>query len=129
MARQQSGRGSEFLSVRETADLLNVHVATVRRWIASGKLPAYRLGDKSVRISSSDATALLIPFERQEEVDGGTPRRSPPEIPRLTLEEQTRALAAIESARKFRARLRAKYGEGLPSAELLHDARREREYP
>lgn len=51
-------RDAAYLSVREIADLLRIHTKTVRRWIASGDLPATRLG-RDWRIARSDLRALL----------------------------------------------------------------------
>jgi excisionase family DNA binding protein len=43
----------EYMSVKEIASLLKVHIVTVRRWIISGKLPAFLLG-KDYRINKKD---------------------------------------------------------------------------
>lgn len=45
------------LSIEQAAQLYDVHPATVRRWIASGRLPAYRVG-RLVRIKASDLDTL-----------------------------------------------------------------------
>jgi excisionase family DNA binding protein len=43
----------EYLTTKEIASALKVHILTIRRWIASGKLPATFLG-KEFRIKKSD---------------------------------------------------------------------------
>ena len=43
----------EYISAKEIASLLKVHIVTVRRWIISGKLPAFLLG-KDYRIKKDD---------------------------------------------------------------------------
>ena len=48
---------ADFLSVREVAALFRINPKTVRRWIASGTLPATRLG-RDWRIARSDLKAL-----------------------------------------------------------------------
>jgi excisionase family DNA binding protein len=56
----------EYLTVSETARLLNVNPATVRRWINSGKLVCVRLPmgrDNAIRISRDAIEALLHPSE------------------------------------------------------------------
>jgi excisionase family DNA binding protein len=40
----QTNRGPRFLTVKETADLLNYDERTIRRWISSGALEAHRPG-------------------------------------------------------------------------------------
>lgn len=44
----------EHVSVAEAADLLGVHPATIKRWIAKGKLPAERVGNLMWLIRRSD---------------------------------------------------------------------------
>lgn len=48
---------AEYLSVRQVAEVFSVHTKTVRRWIASGDLPATRLG-RDWRIARTDLKAL-----------------------------------------------------------------------
>jgi excisionase family DNA binding protein len=42
-----------FISVRKCASILNVHYDTIRRAIHSGKLKAYRVGQRKLRIKES----------------------------------------------------------------------------
>lgn len=49
--------GAAYLSVREVAATFRVSTKTVRRWIASGALPATRLG-RDWRLARSDLHAL-----------------------------------------------------------------------
>jgi excisionase family DNA binding protein len=48
----------KLLTVADVAALLKVHPLTVRRWIASGRLPAVKLG-KSYRITPSAYRQLI----------------------------------------------------------------------
>jgi excisionase family DNA binding protein len=49
----------EFLTIEATAVKLDISSRTVRRWIESGELAAYRIG-RLVRIAPSDLTAFLV---------------------------------------------------------------------
>ncbi|HKK28687.1 MAG TPA: helix-turn-helix domain-containing protein [Gemmatimonadota bacterium] len=52
--------GPEILGVEDAADYLDVHPQTVRNYIRSGKLPAYRLaGERFLRVLRKDLLALL----------------------------------------------------------------------
>jgi excisionase family DNA binding protein len=44
--------------VSEAAALLKVSPSTVRRWIKTGKLPAQRVGPKTIRIKQEDLTSV-----------------------------------------------------------------------
>lgn len=44
----------ELWTMRETADYLGVSTDSVRRWIAAGRLRAYRYGPRLVRIDAAD---------------------------------------------------------------------------
>lgn len=48
----------EYLTTKEIASILKVNVLTVRRWIESKKLTAYRL-DKAYRINKLDFERFL----------------------------------------------------------------------
>jgi excisionase family DNA binding protein len=50
------------LTIRETATLLALSKRTIHRYVAEGKLKAYRVaGEKAIRIKFEDVEALLIP--------------------------------------------------------------------
>ena len=45
---------------REFADRTGVSPKTVRRWIASGALPGYRLGPARLRVDLNDLDAMIL---------------------------------------------------------------------
>jgi excisionase family DNA binding protein len=64
----------EFLSPEEVGERIGVSVYTVRRWVKTGQLRAFKPG-KEYRIQKSD----LEEFLRAREVRPKAPRRSPSE--------------------------------------------------
>lgn len=48
----------EAISIRQTAELLDVSKITVRRWIRHGFLKAYRLGPQIIRIPRSEIARM-----------------------------------------------------------------------
>ena len=50
-----------WIDQRQAADYLGITDRTLRRMIAAGKLPAYRLGPRLLRIDVADLDALLRP--------------------------------------------------------------------
>ncbi len=50
----------ELLTPREVADALGVTPRTVQRWVATGRLPATRVGGR-VRVSRSSLAAVAPP--------------------------------------------------------------------
>jgi excisionase family DNA binding protein len=118
----------QLLTASQAASLLAVHISTVRRWIKQGKLPAYRVGDKGVRVRSVDVTLLLTPLASGPE-KGGRMKAATKLVPRhLTADEQQQAFAAIEGARKLQAEIREERGGQLfpDSTELIREMREER---
>ena len=62
---------SEFLTVGQAADLLNVHTNTVRRWAQQGVLNAYRIGTRrDRRFRRSDVEGLLKGNSEAEDANG-----------------------------------------------------------
>jgi carbon-monoxide dehydrogenase medium subunit len=54
-------REDDYLTVAEIAQLLRVHRTTVWRWITAGRLRAYRVGDRTLRVRREDVQSLLRP--------------------------------------------------------------------
>jgi len=59
MAASSSTEDQNFLTPQEVSDLLQVSVQTVRRWIKDEHLPAYKVGPRMWRISTTDLDAWL----------------------------------------------------------------------
>jgi excisionase family DNA binding protein len=51
----------QFLTMAEVAAIYRVDRQTIRRFIACGDLPAYRIG-KAIRIRRADVESLLVPI-------------------------------------------------------------------
>lgn len=120
--------GEHSLTVAEAASQLHVNKSTIWRWIDSGRLPAYRVGQRRVLLSKVDVEKLVVPA-RGNTTKGGTMATIEQTTVRpFTAEEQAQARLAVEQARKLQAaQLRAREGKPFsPSWELLEQTREER---
>ena len=54
-------RHSRLMGIAEAAEYANVHPSTLRRRIADGQLPAYRVGPKLLKVDIEDVEALIRP--------------------------------------------------------------------
>ena len=62
LAEKKSAR--EYLTPEEAAEALGIHVQTMRGYIRSERLPAYRLaGERAIRILRSDLEKVLEPLK------------------------------------------------------------------
>jgi excisionase family DNA binding protein len=45
-----------LLTIKDAAEFLDVHPATIRKWIAAGTMPAHRIGSaqRAIRVRTSD---------------------------------------------------------------------------
>ena len=62
----------DFVTISEAAKALRVSVPTIKRWLKDGRIPAYHLGPRYIRIRRTDLTRVLTPM--REEVSP-TPER------------------------------------------------------
>lgn len=51
----------DYYTIPEAARILDVSVATVSRWIAAGRLEAYRVGPRTIRIRKDQLQSLITP--------------------------------------------------------------------
>ena len=65
------GRATVLLNEGQAAELLNIRVATLRRWRWAGKGPAFRKIGRAVRYASSDLEALISSALRTSTSDTG----------------------------------------------------------
>lgn len=122
---------TDLLTTAEAAKLLRVSVVTLHRWLKQGRLRAYRLGPRAVRIRRSDLDELLLPLSPRA---GGIMFETEKiytnlaDIPRLTEDEKKKQLEAIEAARAFQEEVAARRGGKpfSPSWPLIRKAREER---
>ena len=57
---------NDLFTIDQSAEKLRVSKNTIRKLIATGKLKAYRLSERVVRIASSDLEALLSAYQGGE---------------------------------------------------------------
>ena len=55
-------RQPDLVSLTAAADHAGVSTRTIRRWIASGELPAYRIGPKLIKVELGAIEAMLKPI-------------------------------------------------------------------
>jgi excisionase family DNA binding protein len=59
---RQREQDRRLASIQDTADYLGTSTKTVRRYIAAGRLKAYRMGDRALRVDLDQLDALLQPI-------------------------------------------------------------------
>jgi excisionase family DNA binding protein len=67
---RENKKAQDYLTPEEAAEALSIHVQTMRAYIRSGRLPAFRLaGERAIRILRSDLEKVLEPLggEKKEE--------------------------------------------------------------
>lgn len=55
-------RPAKLVSIAEAAEYLGVTTRSIREWITEGRLPAYRVGPKVIRIKMADLEKQLRPI-------------------------------------------------------------------
>ncbi len=64
----KQGVGQDYLTPEQAAEVLNIHVQTLRGYVRSGKLPALRLaGERAIRIRRTDLDRVLEPLTPEKE--------------------------------------------------------------
>ncbi|MBI3973520.1 MAG: helix-turn-helix domain-containing protein [Chloroflexi bacterium] len=127
----------QYVTVAEAARLLQVSPSTIWRWIQADKLPAYRVGEKTIRVRKADLDAIIRPANvpakgvtTMKESKAATPSTTSiaAGIRPVTVAEVTRGLAALERARALATAMQARRGgKRLPdSVELIREERAER---
>ena len=59
----RSMRATGYLTLQEAAERLRCSTKTVRRYVASGRLTAYRVGPTMLRVSAEQLDAMVVAGE------------------------------------------------------------------
>ncbi len=116
------GTERQYYTVAEAAAVLDVSPSTVWRWIKANKLPAYRVGERSIRVKREDLARIIRPAQEEEVQVGQEYTMRTPPTPGELARRQT-LVAKMRQARK--ARVIAPF----TSADLVHQAREEAQGP
>jgi excisionase family DNA binding protein len=122
--QQYDSSDFDLLTIAEAAKLLKVSTVTLHRWIKQGRLPAYHVGPRKVRIKRSDLSKLLT-LSTREEVSAVPERIT---VRPLTDAEVREGLEALQESEALIQRLRERrQGQPLaPSWPLIRKEREER---
>src|SRR6266498_3229465 len=120
MKAQQKTPGTSYLTIDQAAREVGVHPSTIRRWVDSGLLTAYRLGPKRLRIKSSDLERRVM--SRRTAPNARKVRARPRD--RMTKAEQRRSLEALAEMERLSALIAARHGRpDVESWVLINEAR------
>lgn len=124
---------SDLLTITEATRLLKVGRTTLHRWLKAGRLRAYQVGPKAVRIRRGDLQAVMRPVYGREvsdvtEREPGSSQTVQTTIRPLSDAEVHRGLAALKRSEEHTARMLAERGGTpfAPSWPLIREAREER---
>jgi len=106
-----------FYTIREAAKALRVSQGTVWRWVRDRKLPAYKVGDRAIRIKREDLPRVL------KRTDAGVEEAAK----EATTPDKEQQLLVLKQAQALRAKIERRVGKPLPSsAEEIRALREER---
>ena len=57
-----AARSSPLISIAQAAERLDLSKNTIRKYIADGKLPAYRVGQKLIKLDPADLDRFAKPI-------------------------------------------------------------------
>jgi excisionase family DNA binding protein len=107
---------SDYYTVAQAAKVLEVSPSTIWRWIKTGKLPAYRVGQRNIRIKKADLPRIITPA-RAKEV---SMEKHPPALQPPTEEELVRRKRLVE---QILAKSEERSIAPLTTADLVRQAR------
>lgn len=61
MASAATTAEHRLTNLSKAAEYADVHPMTIRRWIAAGRLPGYRVGPRLLKVDLNDLDAMLTP--------------------------------------------------------------------
>ena len=108
--------GGDLLTLQEAAAQLKMSVVTIKRYVKQGRLQAYHVGPRAVRVKRDDLARVLAPVARANVPATESPITFTPP----TEEELAQRRAVIETILANREKRRI---APLTTADLVHLAR------
>lgn len=62
MANAASTSTRRLVGINQASQYADVHPITIRRWVAAGRVPAYRAGPRLLKIDLNELDAMLRPI-------------------------------------------------------------------
>ncbi|MFL6109485.1 MAG: helix-turn-helix domain-containing protein [Marmoricola sp.] len=62
MAKNATTAPRRLVNISQAAEYADVHPVTLRRWIAAGLIPAYRVGPRLLKVDINELDAYLKPI-------------------------------------------------------------------
>lgn len=61
MSQSQRPSARNLVGIAQAAKYADVHPITLRRWVAGGRVPAYRVGPRLLKVDLNELEAMLRP--------------------------------------------------------------------
>ncbi|MGD9891357.1 MAG: helix-turn-helix domain-containing protein [Dehalococcoidia bacterium] len=118
---------AELLTIAEAAAVVKVGRSTVNRWLRDGRLRAYRVGPRAVRIRRGDLFGIMTPAHHVDDArkGGEPPDADRPTIRPLTDEQAARQRRALKESAALLEQMRQRR-DGVPYSESWPVIREER---
>ncbi|MGI8912894.1 MAG: excisionase family DNA-binding protein [Chloroflexota bacterium] len=115
-----------YMGVREAAERLHVSTSTIWRWIDRGRIPAYRVGPRQVRLKVADVAACITTARPATSRQIGMVMRDEADVRRpMSEEEHAQMRRAIEGLREAQEMIRVRFAgiELSPAHVLIEEMR------
>lgn len=63
MAKNQTTQARRLVSISQAAQYVDVHPMTLRRWISAGRVSAYRVGPRLLKVDLVELDAMMRPIQ------------------------------------------------------------------
>lgn len=125
----------EWLSIAEAAAVWRVSKITVHRWIKQGRVQAYHVGPRRVRLRAEDVNALPVAIQKDPRAEEGEMLIDAGDalvttelaLPGMTDEQFDEGREALRRIDEMAARIRARSGLHESAAILMRQAQEERD--
>jgi excisionase family DNA binding protein len=66
VAKNATTATRRLVGITQASEYADVHPITLRRWVAAGRVPAYRAGPRLLKVDLNELDAMLKPIPTSE---------------------------------------------------------------